>query len=64
MAENIAKSLNLQESKNEGNLLQSMLIPRNRFAVVLTSGDFNLSCTGKDGCLRKEDRMNSIILHS
>lgn len=52
MAENIAKSLNLKESKNEGNLSQSMLIPRNRFAVVLTSGDFNLFCTGKDGCLR------------
>lgn len=52
MAENIAKSLNLKESKNEGNLSQSMLIPRNRFAVVLTSGDFILFCTGKDGCLR------------
>lgn len=53
MAGNIAKILNLKESKNDGKPPQSMVIPRNRFAIVLTSGDSNLSCPGEEGCLRE-----------
>lgn len=38
MAGNIAKILNLKESKNDRNPFQSVAILRNRFAALLTSG--------------------------
>lgn len=41
MAGNIAKILNLKESKNDRNPFQSVAILRNRFAALLTSGYSN-----------------------
>lgn len=63
MTGNIAKILNVKESKNDGNPPQSVAILRNRFVALLTSGYSNSSCAGDEGCW-SEDGMSSLIAHS